>query len=115
MRTKFESITDKDPSKQDEEKQDDMLIRLIADKYCRILLTATLDEPKSAMVLSAECSIPISTVYRRLTELEQAGLLNTTGKISNDGKYFLYKSRIKEINALFSSGSLKIKLTLNKN
>jgi len=115
MRLKFESIIDEKPNRKNKEKQDDVLLSVLADKYCRTLLASTLTKPKSAMELSAEHRIPISTVYRRLSDLHQLGLLDTSGTIGREGKkYFLYKSRIKAINAVFSSGILEIKLTPNK-
>jgi predicted transcriptional regulator len=57
-----------------------------------------MDKPKSAMELSSDKKIPISTVYRRLQTLYDAKLLAISGSINEDGKkYFLYKSRVKSI------------------
>ena len=80
----------------DERKQ--IILEVLADKYCKHILHNTLDKTKSAMELSGDKKIPISTVYRRLQTLYDAKLLTISGSINEDGKkYFLYKSRVKSI------------------
>lgn len=80
----------------DERKQ--VILEMLADKYCKSILHDTLEKPKSAMEISIEKKIPISTVYRRLQTLYDAKLLAISGSINQDGKkYFLYKSKIKSI------------------
>ena len=80
----------------DERKQ--IILEVLADKYCKQILHNTLEKPKSAMEISSEKKIPISTVYRRLQTLYDAKLLAISGSINEDGKkYFLYKSRVKSI------------------
>ena len=80
----------------DERKQ--VILEILADKYCKQILNNTLEKPKSAIEISYEKKIPISTVYRRLQTLFDAKLLSISGSINEDGKkYFLYKSRGKSI------------------
>ncbi|HSG83985.1 MAG: ArsR family transcriptional regulator [Nitrosopumilus sp.] len=80
----------------DDRKQ--VILEILADKYCKLILHNTLEKPKSAMEISSEKKIPISTVYRRLQTLYDAKLLAISGSINQDGKkYFLYKSRVKSI------------------
>ncbi len=43
-----------------------VILEILADKYCKQILHNTLDKPKSAMDISGEKQIPICTVYRRL-------------------------------------------------
>ena len=75
-----------------------VILEILADKYCKQILHNTLEKPKSAMEISSEKNIPISTVYRRLQTLYDAKLLAISGSINQDGKkYFLYKSKIKSI------------------
>ncbi len=86
------------PRKIMDEEQKQVILEILADKYCKSILQNTLDKPKSAMEISSEKKIPISTVYRRLQTLYDAKLLAISGSISQDGKkFFLYKSRIKSI------------------
>ncbi len=100
--------------KQVQEEMKDILLRILADKYSRAILDATMDSPKSAIELSAECKIPISTAYRRVQELHDNKLLGISGSINDDGKkYFLYKSKIKSIMTCFNGGSLEIEIVPN--
>jgi predicted transcriptional regulator len=74
-----------------------------------------MDKPKSAMDLSHECQIPISTIYRRIQTLHDAKILYTSGQISADGKkFFLYKSKVKEIQAHYNKGDIQVELVLNQ-
>ena len=100
--------------KQVQEEMKDVLLRILADKYSRAILNATMDSPKSAIDLSVECKIPISTAYRRVQELHDNKLLGISGSIIDDGKkYFLYKSKIKSIMACFNGGLLEIEIVPN--
>ncbi len=98
-----------------EDTKKDTLLSILSDKYCRAIITATMDKPKSAIELTAETKIPISTIYRRLQTLYDNKLLRTSGMISNDGKkLFLYKSKIKGIHGSFENGQVEIKLVFNQ-
>ena len=94
-----------------EETTKDTLLEILADKYSRIILESTMDMPKSAIDLSNECGIPISTAYRRVQRLHGHKLLGISGSISQDGKkYFLYKSKIKSIMTCFNNGSVEVEI-----
>ena len=81
-----------------DEERKQVILDILADKYCKLILHSSLEKPKSAMEISGEKDIPISTVYRRLQTLYDAKLLAISGSINQDGKkYFLYKSRVKSI------------------
>ena len=94
----------------------DVLLEIMADKYSRGILEATLDMPKSAIDLSNECGIPISTAYRRVQLLHRHKLLGISGSINQDGKkYFLYKSKIRSITTSFNNGSIDVEIVPNSN
>ena len=98
----------------DEEAKKDAILEIISDKYCRAILDTTMDTPKSAMEISAESKIPISTVYRRLQTLHDNKLLGISGSISDDGKkYFLYRSKVKAISSSYKSGFVEIEIVPN--
>ena len=97
-----------------EDAQKDAILGVISDKYCRAILETTMDKPKSAMEISAESKIPISTVYRRLQSLHDNKLLGITGSISDDGKkYFMYRSRVKSVASSFKGGFIEIEVVPN--
>ena len=99
----------------EEDEKKDSILEVMSDKYCRAILENTMEKPKSAMEISAETKIPISTVYRRLQTLHDNKLLGISGSISDDGKkYFLYKSKIKAIAATFNGSYIEIEVVPNK-
>jgi len=55
------------------------------DKNLMSVLSSIMNLPKSAKEISSECSIPISTVYRKLYLMHQKGLLKTSGNITDNG------------------------------
>ncbi len=98
----------------EEQATKDFLLEIQADKYCRAILESTSELPKSAKQLSQECNVPISTAYRRIQQLHDHKLLSISGTISEDGKrFFLYKSKIKAIIALFNNGSVQVEVVPN--
>ena len=103
------------PLKVEEESKKDILLEILSDKYCRSILDAIMYKPKSAMEITQECYIPVSTVYRRIQMLHDAKMLFTSGSISGEGKkFFLYKSKIKEIQTHFNNGEVQVELVLNQ-
>ena len=100
--------------KVEEDAKKDAILEVMSDKYCRAILENTMEKPKSAMEISAETKIPISTVYRRLQTLHDNKLLGISGSISDDGKkYFLYKSRVKAIASTFNGSYVEIEVVPN--
>ena len=98
---------------EDDKKQG--ILEIISDKYCRVILTATMEKPKSATEITYDTGIPISTVYRRLQTLHDNKLVRISGSISEDGKkYFLYKSKVKAISTNFNGDFIEIEIVPNK-
>ena len=99
----------------EESSKNDALLSIMADKYCRAIIDATKDKPKSAVELNNETKIPISTIYRRLQILHDNKLVHTSGMITGEGKkLFLYKSKIKGIISTFENGQTDVKLIFNQ-
>lgn len=97
-----------------EETKRDTILEAISDKYSRIIIEATLDVPKTALEISNEHKIPISTVYRRLQDLHDAKLLGISGAISDDGKkFFMYKSRVRGISTIFDGSTVQVSIITN--
>jgi len=98
----------------EDDSRKDAILEVMSDKYCRAILENSMEKPKSAMEISAETKIPISTVYRRLQTLHDNKLLGISGSISEDGKkYFLYKSRIKAISSSFDGNKIEVEVVPN--
>ena len=100
--------------KVEDEERKEAILEAISDKYRRAILESTMDKPKSAMEISAETKIPISTVYRRVQTLHDNKLLRISGSISDDGKkYFLYRSMVKAISTSFNGNYVDIQVVPN--
>ncbi len=98
----------------EDEQRKEAILSIISDKYCRQILNSTMDRPKSAMELSSESKIPISTVYRRIQTLHDNKMVGVTGLISDDGKkYFLYKSKVKAITSSCNGNEIEIQVVPN--
>jgi len=98
----------------EEDVKKNALIEIVSDKYCRAILEDIMYKPKSVIEITAQTGIPISTVYRRIQTLCDNKLLSISGSISHDGKkFFIYKSKIKSINAKFDEGKTKVEMILN--
>jgi len=100
----------------EEPERKESFLELLSDKYCRFILEAIMDSPKSAIEISREKSIPLSTVYRRIQLLHDSKMIQTSGVITDEGKrLFLYKSKIKEVNTSFRDGKIDVNIVFNKN
>ena len=98
----------------DDDSKKDAILGVISDKYCRSIIENTMEKPKSAMEISSETKIPISTVYRRLQTLHDNKLLGVSGSISDDGKkYFLYKSKVKAISTSYIGNNIEVEIVPN--
>ena len=90
-------------------------LQVLSDHFCLAIISDIISNPKTAVDISKNTKIPISTVYRRLQFLQENKLLKITGGIGKDGKYFLYQSRIKVFSTIFNGKSLEITVTSNLN
>lgn len=73
---------------------DEEKIEILSQKYVLEMLQA-LSEEKSTQQLAEEHNIPIATVYRRIADLEEAGLVETSERLT-DGRQWetIYKRAI---------------------
>ena len=92
------------------------ILAALSDEYYRKILTATVQEPLSALELSKKYEIPITTVYRRIEELVEAGLIAAvkSGR-TTDGKWYdLYRSLLRRIDVSFDRGEVRIEVIVNE-
>ncbi len=100
----------------EEPERKESFLEILSDKYCRSILESIMDTPKSAIEVSREKMIPLSTVYRRIQQLHDSKMIRTSGVITDEGKrLFLYKSKIKAVNTSFHDGKIDVDVVFNKN
>jgi DNA-binding transcriptional ArsR family regulator len=63
------------------------ILYALQDDDCRAVLDATGEASLSASELADACDLPLSTTYRKLDTLTEAGLLAERTRLSPDGKH----------------------------
>lgn len=86
---------------QDEKKQ--KALEVFSDNYTRIILSTMIESPKSALQITGETKIPLTTVYRKLHHLLEENMIRISGQIAENGKKnFLYKSKLRSFHVTFT-------------
>jgi len=92
---------------------DNVIIECLADRCSREILVLTSKKEYSAIKLSEELNIPVSTVYRKLKLLEGSGLIQHVKTVINlsvnEEKY--YRCVIRDATINFKGGELSVSLT----
>ncbi|HHT75890.1 MAG: ArsR/SmtB family transcription factor [Methanomassiliicoccaceae archaeon] len=88
--------------------------QLLTDEYSVKILTATVRKARSAQEIAHRFGIPIAACYRRIKELEAAGLLVCQERrLSQQGKRVSYYiSMLKNAYVFFEDGHLRVKFQL---
>lgn len=88
----------------------------MGDDCALAILGSTTDRACSAMEIIHQCRLPPSSVYRRISEFVDAGLLTVDRMvITKEGKKFsLYRSTVREIRAEYKSGQFELNVTPNE-
>ena len=73
------------------------VIEMLADAESRTILFSIVKKGKTALELSEKHKIPLSSVYKKISDLEELTLIKVDSwRISEKGRKFkIYKSRIK--------------------
>ncbi len=87
----------------------------LADAQSRSILFSIIKQGKTAMELSEEHRIPLSSVYKKISDLEEIALVKVDKWIlSENGKKFkIYKSRISKADVSIRKPEPVISLTPN--
>lgn len=78
------------------------LVELLGDKHTRRVLEMIAEDPMGGREIAEAASLSRPTVYRRLNELEDAGLVETTMAICSDGHHH------KEYSAVLETANLEL-------
>lgn len=81
------------------------VLEALNDEYARGILTATSQEPMSAKKLSEYCDASLPTIYRRIEELQEAGLLAERTEPDPAGNHYsVYAARLERFAVDLSDG-----------
>ncbi len=94
----------------------DALVQALADEYSRKILLKTIARAESISALSESQNIPLSTAYRRISEMREAGILIVEKTVlTGDGKKFeLFRSAFRSVQIRLDQGELTIDAVLNE-
>jgi predicted transcriptional regulator len=86
----------------------------LGDEYSVRILSALTEREMSAKGISEELDIPIATVYRRIEELDDAGLIEYEGKAltQDDKRVKVYRSYIDELSVFFESDEPQVEMKM---
>jgi len=88
------------------------LLELLGDEYARAALEAVSETPRSGREVSSCTSMSRPTAFRRLNELESAGLVTTEQHIDESGHHHKrYRSLVKEISFELTADGLVAEVT----
>ncbi len=92
------------------------LLKLLADEQSRDILIYLIEKPRSITEISKKFTIPKSTAYRRIHELEDLELVKVAGSIINERgrRSYVYISRISSVNLSLTSDGLILDIRPNK-
>ena len=91
------------------------VLEALSDAQSRTILFSIVKEGKTALELSTKYRMPLSSVYKKITDLEQIALVRVDSwKLSDSGKRFkVYKSRISRADISIKKPEPSIILTPN--
>lgn len=85
----------------------DTVCEVLADADCREIV-AVLDEPMSARELQERCSLPETTLYRKLDRLVDASLLRTGFRIGDTGPVEVYQVNFESVHVEQTDGGFEL-------
>jgi len=90
------------------------LAQLLTDRYAAKILIATSRRARSAIELSRDFGIPLAQCYRRIHDLEKAGLIRAVDRVlTREGKrIYLYKALVKSVQIYYEGTKMKVRLKL---
>jgi len=93
------------------------VIEMLADAESRAILFSIIKKGKTATELSEKHKIPLSSVYKKISDLEELTLVKVDSwRISDKGRKFkLYKSRISNAEISIKKPEATLVLTPNLN
>ena len=91
-----------------------LILRIISDPDKRKILISIKNEFKTVSKISSDTQLSISTVYRKINDLNENNILISSGTINNQGKKeFSYKSKIQKIVTVFGNDEFDVRIYTN--
>jgi len=92
-----------------EEHGDADLLQVLADDYSRRILVTADEEPMTAKSLAEECDASLTTVYRRVSELKEHGLIEERTEVSPEKSHHsVYETVLEDVRVTVADGSISV-------
>jgi DNA-binding transcriptional ArsR family regulator len=96
----------------DDEQTVQTLLDALDDADCRRILAATDDDALSASEIAETCSLALSTTYRKLDRLTDAGLLSEQLRVCRSGKHTSeYRRAVDDVTVSVSPDGVQLHVT----
>ncbi len=92
------------------------MAQLLTDDYCLKIITGTTQRSMSIKDMAFTYFIPFATCYKKVAQLEGAGLIKKEGKIltPNGKKHSVYRSCLKNFNAQYKGNMIILNVELEE-
>ncbi|ELY50210.1 ArsR/SmtB family transcription factor [Natronolimnohabitans innermongolicus] len=85
------------------------IFQLLADEYARKILLAADHGPKTAKTLSEECDASLTTIYRRVSALQEHDLIEEHHTVDSDGSHRSeFETSLEALHVEISDGTLSL-------
>ncbi|MFA9427955.1 ArsR/SmtB family transcription factor [Natronorubrum sp. A-ect3] len=85
------------------------IFELLADEYARKILLAADGGPKTAKTLSEECNASLTTIYRRVSVLQEHELVEEHHTVDSDGSHrSKFETSLEELHVEISDGQISL-------
>ncbi|QLG28902.1 helix-turn-helix domain-containing protein [Halorarum halophilum] len=92
------------------------VLGLLYDEYARSILMRTSSKPMSADQLADACDASISTVYRRVDELEELGLIHGEEQYDPNGDHYrTFEAVVDHVGIDIEDGDLSVTMSRSEN
>lgn len=89
--------------------QTDRLFELLSDDVVKSILTVTDRQAMSAQTLEEHCDASLATVYRRIEELRELGLVSEQTTFQSDGNHYkTFESNLEHLAVSIDDGNLEV-------
>lgn len=114
FKVNFESNLKRVTAVYTESRTEDVL-ELLGERRVREILEATSREPMSAKALSEECEVARSTIYRRVEEMLEHGLLIERTRVRPDGSHHsVYEANVTHLGVDVENGRLDVRVQVHE-
>lgn len=92
----------------------DVILQVLSEPERRKIIDTIKNEFKTAVQIAKDTKIPVTTIYRRLTELTEKNILIASARINaSKKKELIYKSKVRKVIATFDNGAVDVKIYTN--